>query len=184
MESLNKEDLAPEFQALQFLQDYSAQPKIEGVQLIDLKHFSDEGGYFMELARLGRGLLELFPEFETKQLNYSEVHPGVIKAAHLHYFQEDVWIVPPTSKLLIGLLDARKDSPTSGKTMRFIMGEGRGRALYIPRGVAHGYANHSTKDAGLFYLVNNQFNPDPAKTDEKRLPWDAFGREFWDVARG
>lgn len=184
MNILTKEDLAPQFQKQQFFQDYSAQTRIEGVQLIDLKHFSDEGGFFMELGRMGQGIVEAFPGFEVKQVNYSEVHPGVIKAAHLHFFQEDVWIVPPTSKLLIGLLDARKDSPTSGKTMRFIMGDGRGRALYIPRGVAHGYANHSTKDAGLIYFVNNQFNPDPQKTDEKRLPWDAFGAEFWDVARG
>lgn len=184
MNILTKKDIAPEFQKLQFLQDYSAQTRLEGVQLIDLKHFSDEGGFFMELGRLGRGLIELFPDFEIKQMNYSEVHPGVIKAAHLHFFQEDIWIVPPTSKLLIGLLDARTDSATSGKTMRFIMGDGRGRALYIPRGVAHGYANHTPKDAGLIYFVNNQFNPDPEKTDEKRLPWDAFGKEFWDVARG
>lgn len=184
MNSLSHQDLAPQFQPLQFVQDYSAQTKLEGVQLIDLKHFSDEGGFFMELGRLGQGIVEAFPGFELKQINYSEVHPGVIKAAHLHYFQEDIWIVPPTSKLLIGLLDARKDSPTSGKTMRFIMGDGRGRALYIPRGIAHGYANHTTKDAGLIYFVNNQFTADPEKTDEKRLPWDAFGAEFWDVARG
>lgn len=184
MNILSKQDLAPQFQPLQFVQDYSVQTKLEGVQLIDLKHFSDDGGFFMELARLGRGVFEAFPDFEVKQINYSEVHPGVIKAAHLHFFQEDIWIVPPTSKLLIGLLDARQDSPTSGKTMRFIMGDGRARALYIPRGVAHGYANHTPKDAAIIYFVNNQFNPDPEKTDEKRLPWDAYGKEFWDVARG
>lgn len=184
MNTLTKQDLTPEFQKQQFVQDYSSQPRIDGVELIDLKHFSDEGGFFMELGRLAQGILEHFPEFEIKQVNYSEVHPGVIKAAHLHFFQEDIWIVPPTSKLLIGLLDARQHTSTSGKTMRFILGDGRGRAVYIPRGVAHGYANHTTRDAGLIYFVNNQFTPDPGKTDEKRLPWDAFGQDFWDVARG
>lgn len=184
MNSLTPKDISSDFQSKIFKQDYTGGVRIEGVQVIDLKHFSDEGGFFMELGRMQQGIVEAFPSFDVKQVNYSEVHPGVIKAAHLHFFQEDVWIVPPTSKLLIGLLDARADSPTSGKTMRFIMGDGRARMLYIPRGVAHGYANHSTKDAGLIYFVNNQFSADPDKTDEKRLPWDAFGKEFWDVARG
>ena len=46
------------------LQDYSPAPVIEGVQLVELKRFTDDGGSFMELARLQRGMATALPGFE------------------------------------------------------------------------------------------------------------------------
>src|SRR5712664_4535562 len=103
------------------LQDYGRPPEIEGVQLVELKRFTDDGGSFMELARLNRGVASAFPGFECRQVNYSEMDPGIIKAFHIHRRQTDVWFVPPDDKMLVvllrcafGLLDpARTSSRTT-----------------------------------------------------------------------
>ena len=88
-----------------------------------------------------------------------------MKAWHLHYNQEDVWFIPPDSKLVVGLVDCRKGSPTVHDTMRFVLGGGRARLLLIPRGVAHGVANMTSKVGRIIYYTNQHYNP----KDEYRL---------------
>ena len=180
---LTPDDFGPDFRPHLTTQGYTPGPKIEGVQLLDLRLMTDDGGSFAELVRLDEsGRLEAFPHFQVRQSSYSLVLPGAVKAFHLHFNQEDVWFVPPTDRLLIGLIDARKDSPTLGVTMRLVLGAGRARLLYIPRGVGHGCANLGTEPATVLYYVNQRFNLEDA--DERRLPWDIAGAEFWQMTPG
>ncbi len=123
------------------LQDYGAAPEIEGVQVVELKRFTDDGGSFMELARLQQGIPASLPGFECRQVNYSEMDAGVIKAFHLHRRQTDVWFVPPGDKMLVVLLDVRAHSRTHGAQRRIVLGDGQTRLLRIPPGVAHGVKN-------------------------------------------
>lgn len=182
-DKLSPTDLGPEFQAVVSTQEYGRRTPIEGVKLIDLRLMIDDGGSFAELVRFDEhGHLEAIPEFQVRQSSYSQVLPGAIKAFHLHYNQEDVWFVPPTDRLLIGLIDARKNSPTYNQSMRFVMGGGKAQLLYIPRGVGHGGGNIGTHPATILYYVNQQFSlNDP---DERRLPWDMLGKEFWELTQG
>jgi len=92
------------------VQDYGAQPGIQGVEIVELKRFADDGGSLTELGRLGSGLHAAFAGFEVKQVNYSEMDPGVIKAFHLHRRQTDVWFIPPSDKMLVVLVDVRARS--------------------------------------------------------------------------
>jgi dTDP-4-dehydrorhamnose 3,5-epimerase len=169
--------------ALSF-QDYGAPREIEGVQLIDLKWFTDDGGSFMELARLQHGLVAALPGFECRQVNYSEVDPGVIKAFHVHRRQTDVWFVPPGDKMLVVLIDVRAGSKSRDAQRRVILGDGQMRLLRIPPGVAHGVRNLAPSRGRIIYLVDFQFSPDPEQTEEGRLPWDFAGAAIWDVTRG
>ena len=66
------------------LQQYSPPPEIDGVQVVELKRFHDDGGSLTELGRLQGGVHAALPGFEVKQVNYSELEPGAIKAFHLH----------------------------------------------------------------------------------------------------
>jgi dTDP-4-dehydrorhamnose 3,5-epimerase len=164
-------------------QEYSPTPRIEGVEVLQLRQMADEGGDFMELLRLNsHGELLARPGMHVAQVNYSRVLSGAIKAFHLHFNQEDVWFVPPTDRLLIGLLDARAASPTYQQRMRFVLGGGQMRMVYIPRGVAHGAANLWPETAQLIYFVNQHFSTE--QPDEHRLPWDACGADFWSVQPG
>jgi dTDP-4-dehydrorhamnose 3,5-epimerase len=165
------------------IQDYSAKPKIQGVLLQELRRFVEESGDFQELARLDdKAMHQALPGFQVRQVNYSTMHAGAVKAWHLHLTQDDAWFIPPQSELLVGLLDCRDDSPTKGATMRMTLGAGKSQILFIPRGVAHGAANVSGRDATILYFVNQQF--DPKAPDERRLPWDHLGKDFWDVPKG
>ncbi len=164
------------------IQNYSAKTPIDGVKSVELKRFSDCGGSFSEISRVVGGEMSEFPGFEIKQVNYSEVLPGVIKAGHYHLKQDDVWFVPPGSRLLIGLMDLREDSKTYEAKQRFVMGDGKAQLLFIPKGVLHGAANLWQKPASLIYFVNQQF--DPKKPDENRLDYTVFGEGFWEIARG
>ena len=76
-------------------QSYGPAPSIDGVEIVELKRFADDGGSMTELARLTAGSPQAFKGFEVRQINYSEVEPGAIKAFHLHQRQTDIWYVPP-----------------------------------------------------------------------------------------
>lgn len=180
---LSLDDIDPSRRGAITSQSYAAGPRIDGVKIVDLKLLGDDGGSFAELARLDDAARVLGLEgFQVRQVNFSELLPGAVKAWHIHFGQEDLWFVPPGARLLVGLQDLRSASPTCGQAMRFVLGGGRTQLLVIPRGVAHGAANPWTIPSFMFYFVNQHFSAQD--TDERRLPWDAFGADFWAIQKG
>src|SRR5437867_1296935 len=101
-------DLTPAAKRAFQIQSYGPAPSIDGVEIVELKRFSDDGGSMTELARLTDGHSQAVAGFTLRQINYSEVEPGAIKAYHLHQRQTDVWYVPPTDRMLLVLLDVRR----------------------------------------------------------------------------
>ncbi len=166
-------------------QSYAPKPRIAGVSLGEVPVLGSPDGLFAEIIRLdGERQVEGFPGFRPIQWNWSVLEPGAVKAWHLHLAQEDLWIIPPDSALLVGLVDLRRASPTASAIQRLSLGAGRCHRLLIPRGVAHGVANLGRRPQALLYAVNQFFSPDPAETDEWRLPWDRFGDSFWAMGKG
>src|SRR5881397_3013853 len=96
------------------LQSYGPAPSIDGVELVELKRFADDGGTLTELARLSDGRTAAVAGFTLRQINYSELSPGAIKAFHLHTRQTDIWYVPPGDRVLVVLVDVRQGSKTEG----------------------------------------------------------------------
>jgi dTDP-4-dehydrorhamnose 3,5-epimerase len=165
-------------------QDYSPRPPIDGVQIVELKRFNDDGGSITELGRMAAGAHGQLPGFEVKQVNYSEMEPGAIKAFHMHHRQTDVWYVPPCDKLLLVLHDCRDGSKSAGRTMRVVLGDGKDRLVRIPPGVAHGARNIGQQTGRIIYMVDVQFSIAAGECDEGRLPWDYLGADVWEVIRG
>ena len=164
-------------------QDYNPKRRIEGVEIVELKRFNDDGGSMTELGRLDQGVHKQLPGFVVRQVNYSLLEPLAIKAFHLHKRQTDVWFVPPSDKLLLVLGDVRKGSPTEGQKLRTVLGDGNSRLVRIPPGVAHGCRNlRPASSCTIVYFVDVQFSVG-ADCDEGRLPWDHFGADIWEVAR-
>ena len=183
VQSLDASALGAAYQEQLSTQDYSSRSLIEGVEFLQLRQMVDDGGDFMELTRLNaQGEMLAKPGMRVAQINYSRVLPGAIKAFHLHFNQEDVWFVPPGDRVLVGLVDLRKGSPTYEQRMRFVLGAGQVRMVYIPRGVAHGAANVWQQPAQLVYFVNQQFSLEAP--DERRVPWDICGADFWSIQKG
>jgi dTDP-4-dehydrorhamnose 3,5-epimerase len=166
------------------LQDYRARKRIEGVEIVELKRFNDDGGSMTELGRLNEGVHQQLPGFVARQMNYSTMEPLAIKAFHLHKRQTDVWFVPPSDKILLVLADVRAGSPTEGQVMRIVLGDGNSRLVRIPPGVAHGCRNLRTAaSSAIIYFVDVQFSTDE-QCDEGRIPWDHFGAQVWETERG
>ena len=166
------------------LQEYGGGRQIDGVELIALRRFNDDGGAITELGRLTDGRHGQADGFVVRQVNYSEVVPGAIKAYHLHQRQTDVWYVPPHDKILVVLHDCRAGSTSEGVTMRLVLGDGGDRLLRIPPGVAHGCRNIGESVGRIIYMVDVQFSVEPGECDEGRLPWDHLGAEIWELVRG
>jgi len=150
---------------------------IEGVQIFPLTTFKTEDGSFSEILRLHT--MPFPPDFTIAQINRSIMLPSTVKAWHLHFNQDEVWNVSARSHILLGLWDVRENSPTKGQTMRIPLTAEK--LVYIPRGVAHGAANHMTHAAEILYFVSSTYNKE--SPDEKRLPWDSKTAEFWDIKK-
>ncbi|HEY3099352.1 MAG TPA: dTDP-4-dehydrorhamnose 3,5-epimerase family protein [Methylomirabilota bacterium] len=177
-------EFAPEAKRAFHVQAYGGASAIEGVRLIELARHADDGGAMTELARLTDGRAAGLGDFTVRQVNYSEMAPGVIKAFHLHTRQTDVWFVPPSDRMLVLLLDVRTGSRTEGARQRLMLGNGASRLLVIPPGVAHGVRNLGESAGRIIYFTDLHFSPEPATCDEGRLPWDFAGKDVWEMTRG
>lgn len=164
-----------------YTQKYTSGNIIQDVKKIPLKHFVGDEGDFGELMRLTEtGAVEAFPEFQVRQISRSRVEPKAIKGWHIHFNQDELWYVAPSEQLMIGLWDCREESESANTTMRINLGGGISQFLYIPRGVAHGCTNFTTKPVDLIYFMNNTFNVDAP--DEQRIPFDTLP-DFWKPER-
>ena len=139
---------------------------IGGVRINPFPVWPDDRGYFLEIARLGDGLVSEFPA-ETTQISTALNYAGIIKAFHYHRFQTDYW-VPAAGLLQVALVDLRTNSSTFGTKNTLYIGALRPWQLLIPPGVAHGYKVIGEQPSVLVYVTNRTYNP----KDEGRIPYN------------
>ncbi len=175
--------IAAKYLELEQVQQYQTKNKIHGVEIIQSNWFSTTDGNFAEILRYDEGQVKgVEQNFVIRQLNWSYITQGAIKAYHYHKNQKDFWFCPPYDRLIVNLHDLREDSPTFDQHQTLVLGAGKNLALVIPEGVAHGCSNPYEKPMTLFYAVTQQF--DPSQPDEKRLAWDVFGQQVWEIEKG
>lgn len=139
---------------------------IDGVILEPQAVWPDDRGYFLEVGRIGHGLIGRFP-VESIQISATFTYPGAIKAFHYHVHQTDCW-VPSAGMLQVALVDLREQSRTFGAKNTLYIGSLRPWAILVPPGVAHGYKAIGTQPAGLIYVTSRHYDP----ADEGRIPHD------------
>jgi dTDP-4-dehydrorhamnose 3,5-epimerase len=137
---------------------------IAGIQINPFPLWPDDRGYFLEVARLGQGMIADFPPAST-QVSTALNYPGIIKAFHYHKFQTDFW-VPAAGLLQVVLADLRRPSPTFGQKNTIYVGALRPWQILIPPGVAHGYKVIGEQPSVLVYVTNRTYDP----KDEGRIP--------------
>jgi dTDP-4-dehydrorhamnose 3,5-epimerase len=136
----------------------------------------DDRGYFLEVARLGQGLVSDFPTGST-QVSAALNYPGIIKAFHYHKFQTDYW-VPAAGLLQVALVDLRRGSRTYGAKNTLYVGALRPWQIRIPPGVAHGYKVIGEQPSVLVYITNRLYDP----KDEGRIPYNHPGIAYdWEL---
>src|SRR5580704_10714411 len=142
-------------------------PKIEhsetivDVVIVTPDVHGDDRGRFVETYR--RSWFELGREMI--QGNRSDKQQGAVVGLHYHLHQADYWYVLNGHARIV-LHDLRAGSPTEGATLQLDFVGSENRGLFIPPGVAHGFA--SLTDILLWYLVDGYYNP----ADEIGLAWD------------
>jgi dTDP-4-dehydrorhamnose 3,5-epimerase len=135
--------------------------KIADVAIVTPDVHGDERGRFVETYRrswfpMGREMI---------QANRSDKQQGAVVGLHYHLHQADYWYVLKGRARVI-LHDLREGSPSAGATMAMDLDGTEDRGLFIPPGVAHGFA--SLTDVLLWYLVDNYYNA----ADELGVAWD------------
>lgn len=134
---------------------------IKDVVVVEPDSHGDERGRFVETYRrswfgLGR---------EMVQGNRTEKQAGAVVGLHYHLHQADYWYVL-RGRARVVLHDLRVGSPTDGATLALDLDGDVDRGVFIPPGVAHGFASHS--DLLMWYLVDSYYNA----ADELGVAWD------------
>ncbi len=139
---------------------------IAGVEVTSFPIYPDDRGWFLEVARLGEGLVAGFPA-HTTQVSAAASYPGTIKAFHFHRRQADYW-VPIKGMFQVALVDLRAGSPTFGLRNTLYTGVLRPWQILIPPGVGHGYKVIAAEPAVLVYVTDCHYDPG----DEGRIAHD------------
>lgn len=141
---------------------------IEGVKIKQLKVIPDERGRLMEILRSDDEFFEKFG-----QVYMTTAKPGIVKAWHYHKVQRDNFSCVK-GKIRLGLYDARKKSPTFGKTMDMILSLDEPKLVSIPPNVYHGFKGVDAEESIVINTPTELYNH--AKPDEYRI--DAFKNDI------
>lgn len=142
---------------------------IAGAWTVEPAVHGDQRGLFIETYRRA-----WFPNSrEMIQGNRANRQRGAVVGLHYHLHQADYWYVPFGHARVV-LHDLREGGPTDGATLELDMTGENHLGIYIPPGVAHGFA--AMTDMVITYLVDGYYNP----ADELGVAWDdpAIGADW------
>lgn len=131
---------------------------IPGVVLTPRRPFADERGRFVEIFRTS----EKADDFV--QSNHSSSKQGVLRGLHYHRHQADLWYVM-AGRIQVALVDLRAGSGTPAVETHILSSDDPA-TLYIPAGVAHGFA--ALTDVDLLYWVTAEYDA----SDEYGIAWN------------
>lgn len=148
---------------------------IDGVQVIPLRQILDERGKVMHMLRADAPHFRAFGE-----IYFSAVHPGAVKAWHIHKRMVLNYAVP-VGKIKFVLYDDRPDSPTRGEVQQLFLGPENYNLVVVPPLVWNGFKGVGTETA----LVANcaSIPHDPTEIDRldpvnNTIPYD------WEIKHG
>jgi len=138
---------------------------LKGMQLIPLKRFADERGWFCEIRRDS-----LLPR-PAKQTNLSFSRKGVIRGLHYHERGQDDLFVCLQGTARIVLLDRESD-----ETFSLDIDEENPVAVWVPGYHAHGF--EALTDVLFCYYVTEEY--DSEDPDEQEISWaDPRVKHLW-----
>jgi dTDP-4-dehydrorhamnose 3,5-epimerase len=102
---------------------------IVGCELVPVLANRDDRGCLFELFRESEAL-------QAVQWNACASKAGVVRGAHVHVDYDEYYTLP-RGRVVLGLADIRRNSPTYRKSTQIPWRDKDGFAVVIPRGVAH-----------------------------------------------
>lgn len=145
------------------------QTALAGVWLVELEPREDERGFFARAfdpaAFSARGL-----DAALAQLNVSRnARKGTMRGLHWQEapHEEAKLVRCARGSIHDVAVDVRPGSPTRGRWTSATLDAGSGKALYIPKGFAHGFLTLED-DAEVHYLMTDDYAPSSARG----MRWD------------
>ena len=127
---------------------------IHGVNIIPLRQIVDERGKVMHMLRASDAHFQSFGE-----IYFSTVHPGAVKAWHLHRKMVLNYAVP-VGKIKLVLFDDRADSPTQGEIQEIYLGPDNYQIVIIPALIWNGFKGVGTETALVANCASIPHDPD------------------------
>ena len=151
--------------------------KLEGAYVVEPERHEDERGFFArtwsgeEFAERG-----LVPELSQCSVSRNS-KVGTLRGMHFQTApHEEAKLVRCTAGVIFDVIvDLRPGSPTRADWIGVELAAETGRALYIPKGFAHGFQT-LVDGAEVFYMISAPYVPEAASG----VRWDdpAFGIEW------
>ena len=139
---------------------------IDGLFVFERPRQDDDRGFFREAFRLSELEQVLSDPPRFVQMNHSRSYRHVLRGLHAENWEKLVYV--PSGRVFTALADIRPASPTFGKTATFHLDEeSTVTALFIPRGLAHGYCVLSDA-ADYVYQVSAYYDG----SDTRAVAWD------------
>ncbi len=142
--------------------------EIEGLVIIEPRVFGDARGYFFESYN-ARDFAEQVGDITFVQDNESRSCYGVVRGLHFQKppYAQSKLVRVVEGKVLDVAVDIRKGSPTYGHYVAVELTAESHRQLFLPRGMAHGFAVLS-EIAVFQYKCDNLYHPE----SEGAIAWD------------
>jgi dTDP-4-dehydrorhamnose 3,5-epimerase len=142
---------------------------IQGVIVTPLRRIPDERGYIMHMLRADAPHFQQFGE-----IYFSAVHPGAIKAWHIHLEMTlNYAVVTGTVKLV--LYDDRPASPSKGELMELFIGDHNYCLVTVPPRVWNGFKGCGMTTAIVANCATHPHRPDEIQREDPfttRIPYD------------
>jgi len=140
---------------------------IEGVVIVEPRVFGDSRGYFFE--SYSQRDFDQVSDVKFVQDNESKSCYGVVRGLHFQRppFAQAKLVRVVSGKVLDVAVDIRRGSPTYGKHVSVELSGDNHRQLYLPHGMAHGFAVLS-ESAVFQYKCDTFYHPE----SEGAIAWD------------
>jgi|SRR3989338_1140269 len=143
--------------------------KIEGVIITQMNRIPDERGAIYHMMKNNDHVFTQFGETYG-----SWVHPGAIKAWHVHKIMTLNYVVP-VGKIKLVLCDLRPNSPTKGQIMEIFLGKENYARVTIPPGIANGFKGIGNEDSLVINIPTHAYTPGEMERMDpftKEIPYD------------
>ncbi len=148
---------------------------IDGVVVTPLRQISDERGSVMHMLRADSPAFESFGE-----IYFSTVHPGAVKAWHLHHVMTLNYAVV-SGKIKFVLFDAREGSATKGEVQEMFLSPENYSLVTVPPGVWNGFKGIGDATA---IVANCPTIPHDPGEIERKSPTDESVPYDWGIKHG
>jgi dTDP-4-dehydrorhamnose 3,5-epimerase len=137
---------------------------IEGVYVIERKPFTDERGSFARIADAAEfAEAGLCADFVQANISHCR-KKGTLRGMHSQRGDaaEDKLVTCTRGAVYDVCADVRPGSPTFGRYVGETLSEGNNKALYVPKGCAHGFLS-LCDNSQVIYMVTQYYTPGAEK---------------------